>query len=166
LRDLPFILIVPAALVPVGLLLNRFGVELGTAGWNAFSFLFLILPVTLWLAWREAAPRSATPGKRWQRLTVVDAASGEPTGYRQALLRNLFKVALPWELGHTVAFGFSAAFQPGGSGTVGAGLIAVSVACYALVILYVAALFLGNGRTPYDRLSGTSVVEAGNASDG
>lgn len=156
LIDWLWILILPAALVPVGWLLGRLGVAFTAAGANLFGFLALVLPVTLWLAWREAAPRSATPGKRGRGLRVVAATTGAPVGFGRTLLRNLLKVTIPWQLGHTVAFGFATL----GDAQVGFGLVVVSVACYGLMIAYVLALFIGDGRTPYDRLSGTVVLAA------
>lgn len=154
LIDWLWILILPVALVPVGWLLGRLGVQFTAAGANLFGFFALVLPVTLWLAWREAAPRSATPGKRARGLRVVTAASDAPIGFGRALLRNLLKVAIPWQLGHTVAFGFATL----GNASVGAGLVVASVACYGLMIAYVLGLFIGDGRTLYDRWSGTMVV--------
>lgn len=154
LNDWLLILMLPALIVPVGWLLTRLGVELSARGANLFGFLALVVPVTLWLAWREAAPRAATPGKRRQGLRVVQAASGEPAGFGQTLLRNALKVAIPWQLGHQVAFGFATL----GDREVGGVLLAVSIACYAVIGVYLAGLFVGEGRTAYDRLSGTRVV--------
>lgn len=154
LFDWLLILLLPLAILPVGLLLYRAGVEFSQAGANVFGFLALVAPVTAWLGWRETGPRAATPGKRRQGLRVVAAATGAPVGYARALLRNALKVALPWQLGHQVAFGFAVL----GEREVGAGLIAVSAVCYAIIGLYLAGLLLGSGRTLYDRLSGTGVV--------
>lgn len=156
LIDWLWILILPVALVPVGWLLGRMGVVFTTAGANLFGFFALVLPVTLWLAWREAAPRSATPGKRGRGLRVVAAATGASIGFGRALSRNLLKVTIPWQLGHSVAFGFATL----GDAQVGIGLMVTSVACYGLMIAYVLALFIGDGRTPYDRWSGTMVEVA------
>lgn len=152
------ILLLPLVLVPVGLLLGRAGVDFGQAGWNVLSFVILILPVTVWLSWWEAAPRGAALGKRWQKLRVVDAHSGELVGFGRTLLRNTFKVAVPWELGHTVAFGFAAAFMPSSSGSLSGWLLGVTIICYGLIIVWLGSLFIASGRTPYDRLSGTTVV--------
>ena len=44
------------ALVPLGLLLVNNSVQLPALGWNAASFVVLILPATVWLAaWKAAA---------------------------------------------------------------------------------------------------------------
>lgn len=156
LNDWLLILILPALIVPVGFLMARAGVELGQRGANLFGFLALVVPVTLWLAWREAAPRSATPGKRLRGLRVVVAASGAAAGFGTTLLRNTLKVAVPWQLGHQVAFGFATL----GDGEIGRGLIVVSATCYAVMGVYLAGLFIGEGRPLYDRLSGTRVVRS------
>jgi uncharacterized RDD family membrane protein YckC len=153
------ILVVPVALVPVGLITLNAGVDLPSWVLNAGAFGLVIVPATLWAAWRESRPRGATPGKRLRRLRVVDSATGERVTFGRALVRNTAKIAVPWELGHTAAFGFANA--PAGQGrtdTVGTWLWAVTAGAYAIVIVYVAALFVGSGRTPYDRLSRTRVV--------
>ncbi|MBX3143445.1 MAG: RDD family protein [Trueperaceae bacterium] len=154
LNDWLWILILPILIVPVGLLLPRLGVELGELGANLFGFFALVVPVTLWLAWRESAPRAATPGKRRLGLRVVHFATGEGVGFGRALLRNALKVAIPWQLGHQVAFGFATL----GDAEIGRALMVVSFACYGVMGVHLAGLFLGDGRTVYDRLSGTRVV--------
>ena len=54
------ILILPAVLVPIGLLVHSAGVDV--PGWvlNLGAFLILIVPVTCWLAWCESGTRSPT----------------------------------------------------------------------------------------------------------
>jgi hypothetical protein len=81
--------------------------------------------------------------------------------FGRALLRNTLKIAIPWELGHTVALGLAdtgRAAAGGGAVVVPPWLWAVTGATYAMVIVYVGALFTGSRRTPYDRLSRTRVV--------
>jgi hypothetical protein len=122
---------------------------------NAASFVVLILPVTVVLSWLESGSREATIGKRARRLQVVDATTGSRVSFRRALLRNTVKIALPWQLGHTVAYGLIGAVP----GVAPAGwLIAATVFAYILPAVFVGTLFLGDGRTPYDRLSRTIVV--------
>lgn len=78
---------------------------------------------------------------------------GGPIGFGRALLRNTAKIALPWELGHTVAYGFAtAAPNPPGS------LLVLTIIVYVIMFAWLGALFLPSGRTPYDLLSGTRVV--------
>jgi uncharacterized RDD family membrane protein YckC len=154
------ILVVPVGLIPVGLLALNAGVDVPPSMLNAGAFGLVIVPATLWAAWRESSPRGATPGKRFRRLRVVDSATGEGVTFGRGLIRNTAKIAVPWELGHTAAFGFANASVAGQGGTdsVGTWLWAVTAAAYAIVIVDVAALFVGSGRTPYDRLSRTRVV--------
>ncbi len=65
------------------------------------------------------------------------------------------KIALPWELGHTAAYLLS-------SGTVSTAAAWTGETCgvLACVVLagYAVTLFVGSGRTPYDRLTGMTVV--------
>ncbi|MFJ2033246.1 RDD family protein [Streptosporangium sp. NPDC087985] len=154
LIDWLWILILPVLLVPIGVTLYATGFRLPTWGWNLVSFLILVMPVTLWAAWRESGRFQATPGKRVRGLMVVDARSGQPVGFGRALLRNTVKIAIPWELGHTVAFHFAtgAGEQPPGY------LVVLTVLTYALMFGWAGSLFLPSGRTPYDRLSGARVI--------
>ena len=62
---------------------------------------------------------------------------------RRRAVRNALKVALPWDLGHTAAFLLA---DPKASGST----VLVGTASAALATGYVASLFLGAGRTPYD----------------
>lgn len=75
----------------------------------------LTVPVTLWVAWREAAPRGATPGKRLLGLRVSCLDDGAPS-WPRSLLRSAARIALPWELAHT-----RGVEQPGVAGSRGAG---------------------------------------------
>jgi uncharacterized RDD family membrane protein YckC len=143
-----------AALIPLGLLLVNRSVDLPPAAWNAVSFVLLIVPATGWLAGWEAGAGAATPGKRLLGLKVV--APGHPRlGWRRGLARNGLKIALPWELGHTAAFVLS-------DTTAGRPLTALgmasSVAACLLAAVYLISLFVGAGRTPYDRAAGTRVT--------
>lgn len=140
-------------LVPLGYLVGT-RLELSPLAWNAISFTCLIAPVTLWLSWWETGPRAASPGKRVLRLRVQTASGGQP-GFGRALARNALKVALPWEAGHTLAFIFSAPPY-----TTADWIVAwiAAVLAYGLMLVYVISLFIGAGRTPYDRIAGTRVT--------
>jgi hypothetical protein len=146
-----------AVLAVVGATLYSTGVlrSLSPTVGNAASLVVLILPVTLTLAWLESGSREATIGKHAQRLQVVDAATRSRVSFWRVLLRNAVKVAVPWELGHTAAYGLIGAVP--GVATPG-WLLAATVAVYILPAVFVGTLFLGAGRTPYDRLSRTIVV--------
>jgi hypothetical protein len=70
---------------------------------------------------------------------------------------NALKAALPWELGHTAAFLLA---DPKASGsTVLVGMASAALA-WALATGYVASLFIGTGRTPYDHATASWVVRS------
>jgi uncharacterized RDD family membrane protein YckC len=116
------------------------------------AFAVLTVPVTLWFAWWEAAPRGATPGKRLLGLRV-SRLDGGGLPWPGSLLRSAVKIALPWELAHTGVWNSLA--WPGPDAPVNALLFTVA---NALLVLYLAMLLLGTHRPPYDRLAGTIVV--------
>ena len=117
--------------------------------------LTLTIPVVLYFAIMETAPRGATVGKRIMHLTVR-TAEGRPAPFRRTLARGVVKF-LPWELAHTVIWRIpsgsdeAVTFLPWQS----ASLAVVALACMS----YVMSLFIAHGRTPYDYLAGTRVVE-------
>jgi uncharacterized RDD family membrane protein YckC len=143
-----------AALVPLGLWLDGRSVRLSLLGWNAVSFFVLVVPATVWLTAWEATGSGATPGKRLLRLRVRRLQRGR-LGWRRAVVRNAIKIALPWELGHTAAFLLSDPRSGRSSGLIGSAC--AFLAC-AFAAVYVAALFTGYGRPPYDRVAGTEVT--------
>src|SRR5690625_1501182 len=53
---------------------------------------------------QESGRTGATLGKQHQRLQVT-SREGHRLSYGRALLRNAIKIAIPWQLGHTVAVG-------------------------------------------------------------
>ena len=112
----------------------------------------LTMPVTLWLAWWEAAPRGATPGKRLLGLHVA-AANGGAVSLGRSLLRSALKVALPWELAHTAVWRMLV--WPGDPQDRAS--LVLLVLANGIGVVYLAALFVGDGRTPYDRIAGTVV---------
>jgi uncharacterized RDD family membrane protein YckC len=115
------------------------------------AFAVLTVPVTLWFAWWEAAPRGATPGKRLLGLRVsrLDGGGVSRSG---SLLRSTVKIALPWELAHAGVW--NSLVWRGPDAPVNALLF---VAANGLLVLYLAMLLLGAHRPPYDRLAGTIV---------
>ena len=153
LVDWALILAWAALLLGLSLLLRASRWDLGALGWNLVSFAVLVAPATLALAWREAS--GATPGKRRAHLRVTDQDSGAPIGVRRALLRNTAKIALPWTLGHALAFQLAA---DGPTAEVPLWAVPVSVLAYGQVAWYLVALFVRRGRTPYDWLAGTVVT--------
>lgn len=137
-----------AALVPFGLLISDAVADLPVAALNAGAFVITVLPATVWLAAWEGGDRGATPGKRVFRLQTL-GPDGGPPGWQRALLRNALKLALPWELGHAAAF----ALVWDNDSILG--MVCGYAAC--LIALVYVVMLLATGRTPYDRLSGTSV---------
>ena len=112
----------------------------------------LTMLVTLWLAWWEAALRGATPGKRLLGLHVA-AANGGAVALGRSLPRSVLKVALPWELAHTAVWRLLV--WPGDPQD-RASLVLLLLA-NGIGVVYLAALLVGGGRTPYDRIAGTVV---------
>ena len=144
-----------ALLLPIGLAVGAPSWDLAPTVWNVISFGLLIVPVTAWLAWWERGAGAASPGKRVLRLVVRDPRSGsKPPRFGRALVRNALKVALPWELGHTATFVFASRTESTAAQTVG---WVCAVLAYGLALAYVVSLFVGSGRTPYDRIAGTRV---------
>ena len=74
---------------------------------------------------------------------------------RQSLLRNLIKIALPWQLGHTVALGFANA-----GNDVPVWLWMLTGITYGWALANLLLLVLPSGKPVHDRLAGTVVVRA------
>jgi uncharacterized RDD family membrane protein YckC len=118
------------------------------------GFFLLTLPVVLYFAVSEASPLRATFGKRALRLAVVDLKGGRLPA-RRALLREAARF-LPWELSHALLW--RVALSPD-HGAIPFWVTAGFGAVYALVLLYLATLFIGSEhRTVYDRLAGSIVI--------
>ncbi|MFJ3407228.1 RDD family protein [Promicromonospora sp. NPDC090134] len=145
-----------AALAAIGIPLYLSGVtgEWSAATTNVVSALVTAVPLTIFLAVLESGTRQATVGKRVLGLKVVGARDGGRLSFASALLRNALKVAVPWTIGHAAAIGLV------GSSEVGPGLMILTAAAYVLPVVYVVTLFVGEGRTPYDRAGGDRVVRA------
>ncbi|WP_051367079.1 RDD family protein [Hamadaea tsunoensis] len=152
LVDWLLISVYAAALIPVGVLFGR-SLDLSGLAWNAVSFAILVAPVTLWLAAWEA--RGASPGKRVLRLRVSGVDGDGAPGFGRALVRNLLKVALPWELAHTGVFLFLKSGEKSGDDTLGTVFI---VAAWLVALAYAACLL--PGRMPYDAVTGLAVGRA------
>jgi uncharacterized RDD family membrane protein YckC len=114
---------------------------------NAVGALLVVAPGVLGLAVAESRPAGTTPGKRALGL-VVRAADGSRLPFGRAAARNALKVGLPWVIAHAAVIAVTAQ-DPAPS--------AVLVAAYVVPAVWVAALFRGAGRTPYDRVAGSSV---------
>lgn len=117
----------------------------GRAAAHLLGFLSLTLPVIAYFAMTEGGPKRASLGKRALKLQV----EGERTW-----LRNIIKF-LPWEIAHAAIWWQDA--QPFVD-PMPTGNLIVSSFAMLLGIGIVASLFIGDGRTPYDRLAGTRVT--------
>jgi hypothetical protein len=146
-----------AAAAAVGVPLYLTGVThvVGPVALNVVGAVVVVVPVTLGLAWLESRRREATVGKRVRRLVVVTAAGRSRIGFGRALLRNVAKVMVPWLVGHAAVYSIVGASA---EGAVPIGVWVLTTLAYALPVVYVASLFIGTGRTPYDRIAGTAVL--------
>jgi uncharacterized RDD family membrane protein YckC len=136
-----------------GLLPTRITTPGGRILGQLVAIAVLTVPVTLWFAFWEAAPRGATPGKRLLGLRVSRLDGGE-LSWPGSLLRSAVKIAVPWELAHTGVWNSLA--WPGPEAPVNAVLFSVA---NGLLVLYVVMLFVGARRPPYDRLAGSIVPD-------
>ena len=112
--------------------------------------------MTLALAGLESSAREASIGKYLCHLRVVNSRKGQRVSYLRALDRNTLKIAVPWTIGHAAGFGIVAST----AGSKPPSVWLVTAIAYALPIAYVVSLFICTGRTPYDRISGTTVTMA------
>jgi len=149
-------LIIPAVLLPLGLLLARSGIVLRPLVVNGVGLVLVILPATLWATWWEAGQKGATPGKRLLRLRVLHEQARALPSARQSVVRNMIKIALPWELGHTVALGY--ANMAGGE--VPVWLWALTALTYGWLLGNLVLLIIPSRKPVHDRLAGTVVVRA------
>jgi uncharacterized RDD family membrane protein YckC len=123
---------------------------------NLVAALITVVPATVALSLLESSPREASIGKRTRYLRVVDAVTGSRVSFRRSILRNTLKIGVPWTIGHAAVFSI---VQASGSGPVPLSVWFLTVVAYVLPIMYVVFLFVGKGRTPYDLLSGTVVIQ-------
>ena len=125
--------------------------------WRAdgMAFLLSVLPVTLYFAVSEHR-QGATWGKARMGLLVRET-DGSPVSFKRSLVRSGLKF-LPWQLSHTAMLhipGFPLA--PGEPSVWSLGLLLFA---WTLVGAYVVGLMpLWQGRTLYDRIAGTIVVQ-------
>jgi len=128
----------------------------GALASNLVAALVTVVPATVVLSLLESSPREASIGKRTRHLRVVDAVTGSRVSFRRSILRNTLKIGVPWTIGHAAVFSIG---QTGGSVPVPVSVWCLTVVAYGLPIMYVAFLFVGQGRTPYDLISGTVVIQ-------
>ncbi|MEV1128547.1 RDD family protein [Agromyces sp. NPDC049794] len=121
---------------------------------NLVGALVVVVPAVVGAAWFESRRRAATPGKRVLDLEVRTDA-GSPR-LPVALLRNALKIGVPWLIGHAAVFAITSSSAD--DGTVAVGVWVLTAAAYVIPLAWIVLLFVAGGRTPYDRLSGTTVV--------
>jgi hypothetical protein len=83
----------------------------------------------------------------------VAAANGGAVALGRSLPRSVLKVALPWELAHTAVWRLLV--WPGDPEDRASQVLLLLA--NGIAVVYLAALFVGSGRTPYDRIAGTVV---------
>ncbi|WP_448808057.1 RDD family protein [Agromyces bauzanensis] len=126
----------------------------GLAMLNLIGALVVVVPVVIGASWFESRSLAATPGKRAMGLEVRTDA-GRPR-FSAVLLRNTLKIGVPWLIGHAAVFALTTSGADAGTAPVGAW--ALTAAAYVIPLVWIASLFVAGGRTPYDRLSGTTVL--------
>lgn len=120
---------------------------------NVVAALVMIVPVTVGTALLESGPNAASVGKRARGLAVVTAGTGSPLPFSRSLVRAGLKIMLPWLLGHAAVYGIVGA----GGGSPPTWVWVVTVGAYVLPAVWIASLFVGSGRTPYDVAARTVV---------
>jgi uncharacterized RDD family membrane protein YckC len=123
---------------------------------NLLAALVTVVPATVGLTLLESSAGEASIGKRMRHLRVVEAVTGSRVSFRRSILRNTLKIGVPWTIGHAAVFSI---VQAGGAGPVPVSVWLLTVVAYVLPIMYVVSLFVGQGRTPYDVISGTVVIQ-------
>lgn len=152
LLDCARIVGVGVALIPLGVIAHRRGLIGPYPVRSHLVSAVLPLIATVWAAREESGPAHATRGKRGQQLTVT-TEDGTPMSFRAALLRNTVKIAIPWQLGHTVAIGAAyGGFERKDPITLGA-----AVVTYPLVGVLIGSVVRGRGRAIHDRVGGSVV---------
>ncbi|WP_051973443.1 RDD family protein [Cryobacterium sp. MLB-32] len=126
---------------------------LSTGAQNVLGTVVLVVPMTLMLTGFESSAREASIGKRVRHLIVVNSDTGQRVSFRRALVRNTMKLAVPWTVGHAAVYGIVAASA---TDSISPAIWVVTAFAYVVPLVYVASLFLGSGRTLYDRISGTT----------
>ena len=159
LIDWACILVWAAVTALIGIPLYLAGVtdSAGMLTANLVGALVVVVPVVAAAAWCESGNRTATPGKRACGLRLTYGRRRPQ--FSVALLRNCLKIGLPWILGHACVYALAAGAD-GGSSPVPIGVWILTIAAYLIPLVYIVSLFVADGRTPYDRITGTDVVLA------
>lgn len=141
---------IAAATIPLGLLAVRTG--LGKS--QAFVLTASAVPVAIALGYAtHAEAQGGTWGKRVFKLKV-NRLGGGSVSKKRALIRNVVKIAIPWQLGHTVAI--SAAF--GGFEQSNRTLVGITTVTCAMIGAGIWGILRSSGATLHDMAAGTQVV--------
>ncbi|MGV8978199.1 MAG: RDD family protein [Cellulomonas sp.] len=147
---------IAAAEVPFGLAAIRFGWASNRA-WGYAASAVAPAAAAVLAARAEAGPHQATLGKRREHLKVVRASArggDAPISTARGLVRNVVKIAVPWQLGHMVALGASwGGFEKRDPLT-----LASVILVYPLLGVMAWAAWRADGRALHDRVAGTRVV--------
>ena len=146
------------AAVGVPLYLTGITIAMPVLWLNVVATVTLVVPITVLLAGLEASAKEASLGKRLARLRVVSLRAGDRLSFGRAMVRNSLKIAVPWVIGHAAVYGIVS--TSGSAIVVPMWIWVVTGLAYVLPVTYLVSLFVGTGRTPYDRLSGAAVVAA------
>lgn len=142
--------------VPVGLAGIRLGRSSNPAWVYAASAVAPIAAAVL-AARAESGPRQATIGKGREHLIVISSPAEVADGalsLARALVRNVVKITVPWQLGHTVALGASR----GGFDERDPLTIVSTALIYPLLAAMAWTGLRGIGRALHDRMAGSVVV--------
>lgn len=142
---------VAAATVPVGIVLSTAGIGQSREAVIGVSSVPPLLAAMI-AARAESNGRPDTWGKRAEHVTVGTRDGNRPT-FGVALLRNLVKITLPWQLGHIVTIG--AVY--GGFETSDPLTLAATAVVYPLIGVQLWTCARGEGRGLHDRLARTAV---------
>lgn len=124
---------------------------------DAIACVGSVAPVVLLFAWLESGGRRGTLGKRICGLRLVHLAGGE-VSFRRATARSAIRF-LPWQIAHSSLMRIPGwPLEPEAFGPAPVAGLALS---WILVIVWIAGICVASGRTPYDRLTRTSVVRIG-----
>lgn len=121
---------------------------------HAIAFFSLTLPVVLYFAIAESSRWQGTVGKRALGLRV-QSVRGTRITLGRSLARSSIKF-LPWEVAHTAIWhvpGQPFVSMPAPIDFLGYAVVLAGAGVFAV------AVFRGRGRTPYDLVAGTMVVE-------
>lgn len=143
---------VALATLPAGIWLNQAGIGSSRPAVIGLSFVSPLIAAA-WAARAESTAARATWGKRAERLRV-QTIDGDQATYPAALIRNLVKISLPWQIGHVVAIGASDGGLEDGDPLI----LAATAVIYPLIGIMVWLCARDSGRGLHDRLAGTVVT--------